>query len=108
MNEYNADRNLQLLVGELLYKNQLLREAVASKDQTVDLIINYLMTATASDCSCGVSGQLVSVRDTVKLRDIEFARRRNCCFGELGDVIPLASAGLLSVTRDMEISPVEK
>ena len=41
MNEYNADRNLQLLVGELLYKNQLLREAVASKDQTVDLITNY-------------------------------------------------------------------
>ena len=48
MDEHNAHRGLQLLVGELLYKNQLLREAVASKDRTVDLIIDHLMTATAS------------------------------------------------------------
>jgi hypothetical protein len=108
MDEYNANRRLQLIVGELLYKNQLLREAVASKDQTVDLIINHLMTATASGCSCGVGGQLVSVRDTVKLRDIDFARRRNCSFGELGDVIPLVSGNFLTVSPNMKISPVEK
>jgi hypothetical protein len=87
MNEYNANRSLQLLVGELLYKNQLLREAVASKDQTIDLIINRLMTAHALVCSCGVGRQLVSVRDTVKSRDLEFAKRRYCYFREMGDVV---------------------
>jgi hypothetical protein len=91
MNEYNIHRSLQILVGELLYKNQLLREAVASKNQTIDLIINHLMTATASGCSCGVGGQLVSVRDTVKLQDMEFAKRRDCCLGELREVIPKGS-----------------
>jgi hypothetical protein len=108
MNEYNVNRSLQLLVGELLYKNQLLREAVTSKDQTVDLIINHLMTATVSACSCGVRSQLVSVRDTVKLRELEFARRRNCCFEELGDVVSQESEDSLSVIPNQETSPAEK
>jgi hypothetical protein len=88
MDEFNADQSLRLLVGELLYKNQLLREAVVAKDQTIDLIVNHLMAATVLACSCGVRSQLVLVRDTVKLRDLDFARRRNCCFGEWGDVVP--------------------
>jgi hypothetical protein len=108
MNEYNVNRSLQLLVGELLYKNQLLREAVASKDQTVDLIINHLLTATVSACSCGVGGQLVSIRDTVKLRELEFARRRNCCLGELGDAVPQESKDFLNVIPNKETSPCRK
>lgn len=33
MNEDDADESLLVLIGELLYKNQLLREAIASKDE---------------------------------------------------------------------------
>lgn len=89
MDEHNTDRCLQLLVAELLYKNQLLREAIVAKDQTIDLIVNQLMAAAVLACSCGVRSQLVLVQDTVKLRDLDFARRRNCCFGEWGDIVPL-------------------
>lgn len=108
MNEHNADRNLKLLVGELLYKNQLLRDAVASKDQTIDLIINQLMTEAVSACSCGVGSQLISVRDAVKSQDIEFAKRRNCWFGGSGDVVLRGSGDFLSVSPSKEIGPVEK
>jgi hypothetical protein len=108
MDEQKAHRSLQLLVGELLYKNQLLREAVASKDQTINLIIDHLMAASALPCACGVGSQLVLVRDTVKLRDMDFARRRSCCFGEWGDVVPQVSEVLLSVIPNLEICPVEK
>lgn len=98
MDEHNAHRGLQLLVGELLYKNQLLREAVASKDQTIDLIIDHLMTATVLACSCGVGNQLVSVRDAVRSRDLDFARRRNCYFDEFGNVVPQTSEHSRTVT----------
>src|SRR5580698_1385809 len=94
MKEYNTHGSLQLLVGELLYKNQLLREAVASKDQTIDLIIDHLMTATVLACSCGVGSQLESIRNTVIARNLDFARRKNCCFGEFRDVAPQASNGV--------------
>ena len=69
MNEDNADGGLLLLIGELLYKNQLLREAIASKNKAIELIINHLMVATASDCSCGIANQLTFVRDMVKASD---------------------------------------
>ena len=71
MNEDDADESLLVLIGELLYKNQLLREAIASKDEVIELIINHLMIAATSACSCGVANQLTFVRNTVKERDVE-------------------------------------
>jgi hypothetical protein len=66
MNKDDANESLLILIGELLYKNQLLREAIASKDEVIELIINHLMSAATSACSCGVANQLTFVRNTVK------------------------------------------
>ena len=71
MNEDDADESLLVLIGELLYKNQLLREAIASKDEVIEVIINHLMIAATSACSCGVANQLTFVWNTVKERDVE-------------------------------------
>jgi len=76
MNEDDAHESLLVLIGELLFKNQLLREAIASKDELIELIINHLMIAATSACSCGVANQLTFVRNVVKERDVELARRR--------------------------------
>lgn len=86
MDEYSAHRSLQLLIGQLIYKNQLLREAIASKDEVIHLIINHLTMTTASDCSCGVGSQLAFVQDMVKAQEAEFARRREGCFNQSGDI----------------------
>jgi hypothetical protein len=75
MDECSADGNLLLLIGELLYKNQLLREAIASKDEIIDLIVNRLTMTTASDCSCGVGSQLAFVQDMIKAQEAESAGR---------------------------------
>ena len=82
MNKDDANESLLSLIGELLYKNQLLREAIASKDEAFELIIKHLMSATTSACSCGVANQLTFVRNTVKERDGELARRKRYCFDE--------------------------
>jgi len=71
MNKDDANESLLIFIGELLYKNQLLREAIASKDEVIELIINHLMIAATSACSCGVATQLTFVRNTVKERDVE-------------------------------------
>ena len=71
MNTDDANESLLIFIGELLYKNQLLREAIASKDEVIELIINHLMSAATSACSCGVANQLTFVRNTVKERDVE-------------------------------------
>lgn len=88
MNEYKAHGSLQLLVGELLYKNQLLREAIASKDETMEFIINCAAAAMGSACYCGIGKQLELILEAIKLRDFEFTRRRSCYFDEFGDVVP--------------------
>jgi hypothetical protein len=87
MKEDDADESFLVLIGELLYKNQLLREAIASKDKVIELIINHLMIAATSACSCGVANQLAFVRDTVKARDSEVAGRRRCCFNEFCNIV---------------------
>jgi len=69
MSKDDSSESLSILVGELLYKNQLLREAIASKDEAFELIIKHLMS-----CSCGVANQLTFVRNAVKERDIELSR----------------------------------
>ena len=86
MSKDDASESLSILVGELLYKNQLLREAIASKDEAVELIIRHLMSATTSACSCGVANQLVVLRNAVKERDVEFARRKRYCLNEFCDI----------------------
>jgi hypothetical protein len=106
MKEYDTHGSLQLLVGELLYKNQLLREAVASKDQAIDLIIGHLMTATVLACSCGAGSRSELIRNAVTSRNLDFARRRNSCFGEFGDVTPRA-ANNVGTDAGAEITPVE-
>jgi hypothetical protein len=76
MNKGDANESILILIGELLYKNQLLREAIASKDEAIELIINHLMSEATSACSCGVANQLTLVRNTVKERDVELARKK--------------------------------
>jgi hypothetical protein len=94
MNEDDAHESLLVLIGELLYKNQLLREAMASKDEVIELIINHLMIAASPTCSCGVANQLTFVRNMVKARDVELARRKRYCFKELCNIVkhPIDSA----------------
>jgi hypothetical protein len=75
MNKDDANESLLILIGELLHKNQLLREAIASKDAAIELI-NHLMSAATSACSCGVANQLTFVRNTVKERDVELAPKK--------------------------------
>lgn len=86
MNKDDANESLLVLIGELLYKNQLLREAIASKDEAIEVIIDHLMSGATSACSCGVVKQLTFVRNTVKERDLELARRRRYCFNEFGNI----------------------
>jgi histone H3/H4 len=86
MNKDDANESLLILIGELLYKNQLLREAIASKDEAIELIINHLMSAATSACSCGVANQLTFVRKTVKERDVELAREKRYCFNEFCNI----------------------
>ena len=75
MNKDDTTESLLVLIAELLYKNQLLREAIASKGEVIELIINHLMSAATSACSCGVANHLTLVRNTVKERDVELARQ---------------------------------
>ena len=94
MNKDDANESRLILIGELIYKNQLLREAIASKDEAIELIINHLMSAATSDCSCGVANQLTFVRNTVRERDVELARRKRYCLNEFRDIVkhPIDSA----------------
>jgi hypothetical protein len=87
MNGCNDHKGLLLIIGELLYKNQLLREAVASKDEALALIHLHYLKAATSICSCGIGGQQPFVRYMVRLREAEFASSRGCNFGEVGEVI---------------------
>jgi hypothetical protein len=66
MNKDHANESLLILIGELLYKNQLLRESIATKDEVIELINNHLMSAATSACSCGVDNQLALARNTVE------------------------------------------
>ena len=86
MSKDDVSENFSIVVGELLYKNQLLREAIASKDEAVELILEHLKSAATSSCSCGVANQLTFVRNAVKERDVELARRRAYCFNEACDL----------------------
>ena len=103
MNKDDANEGLLVLIGELLYKNQLLREAIASKDEVIELIINHLMSAATSACSCGVANQLTFVRNTLKERDVELARRKKRhCFNKFCNIVklPIDSAPNLTLGRD--------
>ena len=77
MKKDEANEGLLVLVGELLYKNQLLREAISSKDEVIELMLNHLTNAGVSACSCGVANQLAFVRNRLKERNVELSRR-NC------------------------------
>jgi hypothetical protein len=94
MNKDEANESLLILIGELLYKNQLLREAISSRDEAIELIINHLMSAATSACSCGIANQLTLVRNTVKEQDVEVARRKRYCFQEFCNIVkyPIDSA----------------
>jgi hypothetical protein len=107
MNEDNAHGGLLRLIGELLYKNQLLREALASKDEAIELIINHLMVATASGCSCGIGEQVAFVRDMVKASDSEVASRKTCCFNEFGNIVMHPTDGAAS-TLEIRRSELQK
>jgi hypothetical protein len=108
MNKDDADESLLILIGELLYKNQLLREAIASKDEAIELIINHLMIAATSACSCGVANQLTFVRNTVKERDVELARRKRYCFNDFCNIVKHLIDGAANSPWDATIRAAEK
>ncbi len=108
MDEYSAHGRLLLLMGELIYKNQLLRESIASKDEVIHLIINRLTMTTASDCSCGVGSELAFVQDIVKAQEAEFARRRDCCFNKSGDIGSLIGNSVANPASHTDVGPTEK
>jgi hypothetical protein len=87
MDNDNAQGGLLLLVGELLHKNQLLREAVASKNKAIELIMVQAISGQASTCSCGVSNQLMLAQEAIRLQDSEFAIRSECYFDDFGDIV---------------------
>lgn len=108
MDEYSAHGGLLPLIGELIYKNQLLREAIASKDEVIHLIVNRLTMATASDCSCGAGSELAFVQDMVKAQEAEFARRRECCFNESGDSGSQIANSTANPASRTDVGPTEK
>jgi hypothetical protein len=108
MNEDDARASLFVSIGELLYKNQLLREAVASKDEVIELIISHLMIATTSACSCGVADKLTFVLNTVKERDLKLARRKRYCFNEFFDIVKHPIDSTANSPLDAAIRPAEK
>lgn len=108
MNKDDANESLLLLIGELLYKNQLLREAVASKGAGIELIINRLMNAATSTCSCGVTNQLTFVLNTLKERDVELARRKRYCFNEFCNIVKYPIDGAAKSPWGAAIRTAEK
>jgi hypothetical protein len=62
MNDCNGHEGLLLIIAELLYKNQLLREAIAAKEEALALVHLHYLKAATSSCSCGIGGQLPSGR----------------------------------------------
>jgi hypothetical protein len=108
MKEEDARVSLLVLIGELLYKNQLLREAVASKDEVIELIISRLMIAATSACSCGVANELTFVRNTVKERDLELARRKKYCFNEFCNIVKHPIDSTANSPLVAAIRPAEK
>jgi hypothetical protein len=99
MNEDTAHGGLLLLIGELLYKNQLLREAIASKNQAIDLIIARVLSEQPSTCTCGVSRRVMLAQEAIRLQESEFTIRSKCYFNDFGDMF-------LHSTREMaETSP---
>ena len=108
MNKDNANESLLILIGELLYKNQLLREAIASKDEVIELIINHLMSAATSACSCGVANQLRLVRNMVKERSVESARRKRYCSNDFCNIVKSLIDNATNSTWDSVIRAAEK
>jgi len=108
MNKDDANESLLILIGELLDKNQLLREAIASKDEVIELIINHLMSAATSACSCGVANQLTFVRNTVKEQDNELARRKGYCFNEFCNIVRHLIDSTANSSWDAVIRAAEK
>jgi hypothetical protein len=108
MDEYGAHGSLQLLIGELIYENQLLREAITSKDEVIHLIINHLTMTTELDCSCGVGSQVALVQDMVKAQGAEFARRRGCCFNGSGDIESQIANSMANPASHTNVGPTEK
>jgi hypothetical protein len=86
MNE-DAHASLSVLIGELVYKNQLLREVMASKDKAIEQITNHLMIEATSPCSCGAANQLIFVRSALKQQDLDSARHKKYRLNEFCDIV---------------------
>ena len=108
MNKDEANESLLILIGELLYKNQLLREAIASRDEAIELIIKHLMSAATSACSCGVANQLAFVRNTLKERNVEISRRQLYYFNEFRRVVKHSIDSATNSPWDEAIRAAEK
>jgi hypothetical protein len=108
MNDCNGHEGLLLIIGELLYKNQLLREAMASKDEALALIDLRFVKAATSSCSCGIGDQLPFVRDMVRLREAEFASCRGCSFSDVGEVISYPIRNSKNTIGHPSTAPIEK
>jgi len=83
----DAHASLSVLIGELVYKNQLLREVMVSKDKVIEQITNHLMIGATSPCSCGAANQLTFVRNVLKQQDLELARHKKYRLNEFCNVV---------------------
>jgi len=108
MTNNDANHSLLTIIGELLYKNQLLREAIASKDELIELAINHMTSAATSSCSCGVARKLTFIRNTVRERDVDFARQKRYCFNEFCRIAKHLIDGAAHSGRDTAIGATEK
>ena len=86
MNE-DVHESLSVLIRELLYKNQLLREVMASKDEVIEQITNHLMIVATSPCSCGAASQLIFVRNVLKQQDLDLALQKKHRPNELVNIV---------------------
>lgn len=108
MNESSGHGRLLLIIGELLYKNELLREALVSKDQTFDLIINHLMNAKVAACPCGVGSQLAFIREAVKSREPDVLCHGSCRFDETDEIALSTTETSVGTTSLPRAEPEER
>jgi hypothetical protein len=71
MSEFAADKRMQALVAELLFKNELLRDAVSAKDECLRGIVRMLTQRRASACSCEAEKQLDHLYSVLRLEQLD-------------------------------------
>jgi hypothetical protein len=70
MSESAANERMQKLVVELLFKNQLLRDAMDVKNECLSRIARVVMSRETPACTCEAERQLAYVHLVLSLRHL--------------------------------------